>query len=300
MECGVLLIAGGAINSAESSIFNKFIEAANKSTAKSSDRKTAKFAVFSADNGGAYTQRVLELLPKDTVVFDGNIDDLDGVTGCWLTDGSKRALIKAFADAEVARRVKRIYENGGVVGGSSAGAAVMSNVMIAGGTSRSALYEIASWGYDDYSPETSDRLRITKGAGIFPVGVIDRHFDAKCRFFRLVEAVVLTRDKRGGVGFGISEDTALLYDGKTGGFSIIGEREVYIVDCSAATRLGVLGEYTYTGIKVGVMNEKDSYFSHDMVINAVNGITKSVDNYEKRYSKTSDPRYAMLDMMPIK
>jgi cyanophycinase len=261
---GSLIIAGGAIGASEREIYSEFISAAGG--------KAAKLAVFPADNVGEYTRKVcaalhnLGVLPENIVIFDGDTAGLDGVTGCWLTDGSKRALLKVFLNkdgtyTDIRERLKHIYENGGVIGGSSAGAAVMSEVMIAGGDDESALNHFASWGYDDYCDETANRLRITKGIGIFPAGVIDRHFDVKPRYFRLTEAVMLTRDRTSNLGFGISEDTAVYYDGKTGKLGVIGRGSVSVIDCSAALRLGEPGSYIYSGVKHEKIFKGDVYFS---------------------------------------
>jgi cyanophycinase len=202
---------------------------------------------------------------ENIVVYDGNGGTtLDGVTGCWLTEGSKRRLLQMFVCddgtyTETRELVRHIYESGGAVGGSSAGAAVMGDVMVAGGDSHSALNYNAEWGYDGYSDLTKNRLRITKGAGIFPAGPIDRHFNVKPRFFRLVEAVMLTRDINNAEGFGIFEDTALIYDGPSQVISVIGCGAVYMVDCFAAVRLGEPGAYKYTGIKTAKLYESDTY-----------------------------------------
>jgi len=158
---------------------------------------------------------------------------------------------------------RRIYENGGVIGGCGAGAAIMSEVMICGGETGTALNAPISWGYDDLNEETGSMLRISKGLGYFPAGVIDQHWDARPRFFRLVEAVTVTRDRKSNMGFGVSEDTALIYDGATGKITVAGSGAVYIVDCRDTMRMGELGAYAYTGVKLGMINENSSFDTHN-------------------------------------
>lgn len=119
----------------------------------------------------------------------GDNDDLlqmlDGVTGFWFIGGDQYYLYKGFIrkdgmDTKILESMKNIYSNGGVIGGSSAGAAIMSSVMIASGNNKNALSGLAKHGYEDYS-EDHTHLRLVKGLGFFPEGVVDQHVDARPR-----------------------------------------------------------------------------------------------------------------------
>jgi len=82
-----------------------------------------------------------------------------------------------------------LLRRGGVVGGSSAGAAIMTRVMISGGNP---------------VPNTAE------GFGFLPGSVVDQHFLRRNRVNRLLN--VLQRNP-GLVGFGIDEGTAIIASG---------------------------------------------------------------------------------------
>ena len=86
-----------------------------------------------------------------------------------------------------------------MIGGTSAGAAVMSNVMIAGGHER----PVMGHGFD-----------------LIPGAVIDQHFVKRNRIRRLQSALQLHPEL---VGFGIDEGTALIYGVQSGRFRVLGQ-----------------------------------------------------------------------------
>jgi cyanophycinase len=126
-------------------------------------------------------------------------------TGVWLGGGDQLKLAATYAGTEVERQLKALVERGGVVGGSSAGAAVMSKVMISRGR-RSA---VEAHGFD-----------------LLPGAVIDQHFLKRNRFQRM-SGVLNGHPEL--VGFGIDEHTALVVRLPSGKVSVIGES--YVVAC---------------------------------------------------------------------
>src|SRR5207245_11196797 len=55
---------------------------------------------------------------------------LDCATGVWIGGGSQSRLWDLFGDTEVVPAIHRILARGGVVAGTSSGAAIMSDAMI--------------------------------------------------------------------------------------------------------------------------------------------------------------------------
>jgi cyanophycinase len=126
-------------------------------------------------------------------------------TGVWLGGGDQLKLAATYAGTEVERQLKALIDRGGVVGGSSAGAAVMSKVMISRGR-RSA---VEADGFD-----------------LLPGAVIDQHFLKRNRFQRM-SGVLSGHPEL--VGFGIDEHTALVVRLPSGKVSVIGES--YVIAC---------------------------------------------------------------------
>jgi len=117
------------------------------------------------------------------------------------------------------------YQSGAVVSGSSAGAAIMSDPMIAGGNSEEAL----RWGVT--SREEGEGVWLTEGLGFLESGLVDQHFLARGRWARLLVGILgLERDR---FGLGIDENTALVVEGDSAW--VVGESGVLILDARVAT-----------------------------------------------------------------
>lgn len=191
---------------------------------------------------------------------------LQGVTGAWFTGGDQYYTHKAFVrkggtDTRALEYLKKIYEGGGVIGGTSAGAAIMSEVMIASGDNATALSSPILYGYDGYddSDENSTpNLRIARGLGFFTDGIIDQHFDKRPRLFRLIRSLTDFGSKLD-MGYGVSEDTAMIYDNETKNITVLGRGAVYIIDCSNAEKSKDFDSVTVKNVVINVIKEGDLY-----------------------------------------
>lgn len=104
-----------------------------------------------------------------------------------------------------------------VIAGTSAGAMMMADEMIAGGSSKEALLKGA--------------VTMSKGLGLIPNLVIDTHFIKRGRFGRLAEAVAIHPKI---LGIGLAEDTGIVIK-NCNEFKIIGSGMVIIMDASHLT-----------------------------------------------------------------
>ncbi|MGC8489798.1 MAG: cyanophycinase, partial [Clostridia bacterium] len=110
-------------------------------------------------------------------------DDPDGVheradwwpevTGIFFGGGDQARLVSGIG--LLYTRVVSRWEAGAVVGGSSAGAAALSRVMLAGGSARSPLNAV--------------NLQFADGLGFWPEVIVDQHFSERRRLPRLLAAV---------------------------------------------------------------------------------------------------------------
>ncbi len=114
------------------------------------------------------------------------VASLKQATGVWFGGGSQSRIAEAYLGTLVEKELYGVLERGGVIGGSSAGAAIQSRVMIAGG---------------------NPVARVERGFGFLPGAVIDQHFLARERQERLKGVL---KDRPDLVGFGIDEGTALI------------------------------------------------------------------------------------------
>lgn len=152
------------------------------------------------------------------------VAQLEACSGYWFVGGQQSRIIATLAPGgrptPALDAIRRRHQEGAVVAGTSAGAAIMSNHMIAGGSSEEALSEGIRQEPD------GDGVAITEGLGFFPTGVVDQHFLARGRIGRLMVAVLERRDIA--VGFGIDENTAMVVDGAEA--RVVGASGVIVVD----------------------------------------------------------------------
>jgi cyanophycinase len=133
------------------------------------------------------------------------VEPIRHATGVWISGGKQSQLARVYSGTLVARELYALVERGGVVGGTSAGAACQSRVMIVRG-----------------------KIHDKEGLGLIPGVIIDQHFLARDRRTRLFEALALHPHL---VGLGVDEGTALVVQGRT--LRCLGDSTVTI--CMAAT-----------------------------------------------------------------
>lgn len=121
---------------------------------------------------------------------DAFVEPLHRATGVWLGGGKQSRLASIYVGTAVERELYALLARGGVIGGTSAGAAVQSRIMIARG-----------------NPEAELEL----GFDLLPNSVVDQHFLARNRGPRLARVV---QEYSGLIGFGVDEQTALVVAGR--------------------------------------------------------------------------------------
>lgn len=146
----------------------------------------------------------------------------------YFTGGNQILITEALApggvETPLLAAIRAVHAAGGLVAGSSAGAAMMSETMIVGGTS----LEATTFGVVS-DPDESGML-LGRGLGFFRWGIVDQHFIKRGRFGRLLTALVESGVER---GFGIDENTALFVDGTKA--HVVGEYGVFVLDMAEAT-----------------------------------------------------------------
>jgi len=142
--------------------------------------------------------------------------------GLWFTGGDQSRVTAVLKPANRSTRTAclaacfTVLNRDGVIGGTSAGAAIMSNPMIAGGQSPGR----PSLAADD----DNTHVRLSPGLGFLKTAMTDQHFLQRGRMGRLIDALQEFGDQS---GFGISENCALVITPSTySPFEPIGDRAV--------------------------------------------------------------------------
>jgi len=188
---------------------------------------------------------------------------LKGYNAVFFVGGDQFRYIQTLLDKDkndspVLKVVRKILDNGGIIAGTSAGAAIMSNPMIGNGNSFEAMLHgiIDGRTVQIDQDNIQDRMLITNGIGFLKYGITDQHFMERGRIGRLVAACISTGVT---IGYGISEDSALILVGGDQ-LEVIGERGVIIIDTSAAQVHSTFGKIPHiTNIKLHYIEEGDRY-----------------------------------------
>jgi cyanophycinase len=131
-------------------------------------------------------------------------------TAVWIGGGQQARVADAYLGTAVEKEIYALLKRGGTVGGTSAGAAVMSRLMIASG---------------------NPQARTARGFDLLPGAVVDQHFLKRDRKARLLGVL----EKHPGlVGLGIDEGTALVVRGRS--MQVVGDSTVTVCLAKSADR----------------------------------------------------------------
>lgn len=130
----------------------------------------------------------------------------------FFTGGDQLKITNELGGTAVADEILKLYQGGGLIAGTSAGASVMSETMLVAGPGATSV-------------RVRTELRMAPGLGFVKDVIIDQHFAERGRISRLIGAI--SHNPRY-LGVGIDEDTAVIMQGKS--FRVMGKGSVYIVD----------------------------------------------------------------------
>ena len=137
---------------------------------------------------------------------------VEGADGIFLGGGDQVHLVATIAGSRVGNAIRDAYRRGAIVCGTSAGAAALTETILAGG-------EV------DETGKHSD-MHIGPGLGLLGFrAMIDTHFAQRRRLHRLFVAIAANPDL---MGLGIDEDTAFVVQGHLG--EVVGKGGVTFVD----------------------------------------------------------------------
>lgn len=167
------------------------------------------------------------LFTRETADNDSNLKKMDWANAVFFLGGDQSDLTRDMLGTKLLQKVYDIYNNGGVVGGSSAGAAVMSEVMITGNEllnkdSTSAFISIQK-----------GNIETAKGFGFIKSAIIDQHFLKRKRHNRLI---TLMCEHPNLLGIAIDESTGIVVNPDET-FEVIGNNQVLVYDPTEAKNI---------------------------------------------------------------
>jgi len=163
---------------------------------------------------------------------------IEAATLIWIPGGDQNRFMKAIEGTRLDEVIRARYRAGAVVGGTSAGAAVLSESMITGEADLASL--------------ASGKTVLAKGLALWPDALVDQHFLKRQRNNRLLSAVL---DHPKLVGVGIDEGTAAIL--RNGRIEVVGRSAVVVFDARDAKveKTPPGGPVAATGVKTSVLRE---------------------------------------------
>lgn len=140
------------------------------------------------------------------------LEQLKNARGVFFTGGDQNRITEVLKDAEILDALKKRYTDGVVFSGTSAGTAIMSEIMITG--------------EGDFKVVDGKKVETKKGLGLLTNAIVDQHFIARQRQNRLLGLVLENPNL---LGIGIDEDTAFIVKDNRYG-EVLGNSQVMIFD----------------------------------------------------------------------
>jgi cyanophycinase len=215
----VIPIGGAEERTSSAKVLKKFIRLCGGKKARIVIIPTASNL---ADTGDKYIEIFAKLGVVDAISLTINerseasrkdyLEVLENATGIFITGGNQLRLSTILGGTEVAKKIRRLNAQGVHVAGTSAGAAIMPEHMIAGGSTGSI--------------PSADGVNLAPGLGLTNALLIDQHFSQRDRLGRLLTAISYNPYM---LGVGIDEDTAIFIDADQN-FEVVGSGAVTVID----------------------------------------------------------------------
>ena len=242
---GHLVLIGGG--SKPRMVLRTFVELAGGSDAPiiviptaSGDPDTGEYyEKLFVDEVGCTHVTALPIKTREDAASPEYVSMIDSAGGVFFSGGDQNKILAALAGTAVGSAISRLYWQGKVIGGTSAGTACQSDPMITG--------------EGDFSVIEADNIELKPGLGFFPEIIIDQHFVARRRQNRLI-STVLEHPER--LGIGVDEATAVwLKPNLT--FQVLGRGWVFVYDAlDSKVQRSAPRKGEEQGKKLGVTNLK--------------------------------------------
>ncbi|MEM6625441.1 MAG: cyanophycinase [Pseudomonadota bacterium] len=187
-------------------------------------------------------------------------DLLSTAAAIWFTGGDQSRIADLLGTRDAPRNglqaVDQACGAGAPIGGTSAGAAIMSHPMLTGGSTLAALS-------GETDPDAG-ALTMGSGLGFFPHGLVDQHFGERARLGRLTLATLRQDNSSRALGFGVDENTAMIVNADSE-LKVLGAGNVTIVNASGADASNVAPEtpISLKGVMLHVLGSGDTFNALD-------------------------------------
>jgi cyanophycinase len=199
---------------------------------------------------GVKNVSVLPLTSRAEADSEAAIETLTDATGVFFTGGNQLRLSTTLGGTKVATTVRRLNARGVHIAGTSAGAAFVSEHMIAFGREGATPY--------------AGQVTLSPGLGLTNRIIVDQHFRQRDRLGRLLTALAYNPFA---IGVGLDEDTAA-FIGPNNELHVIGNGAITIVDVgdlefSSMASVDEGDPVQLIGIRLHILTEGGKYHLHE-------------------------------------
>lgn len=259
---GHLLLIGGGLDDDNKPVYERFIALASKGLKPGEPPRILIATAASADQEAGVKGKTesiraycpsakIDAIRRETPTVE-TVALIDQCTAMFFTGGDQKRITTRYltsegADTPESAAMRRLLARGGVIAGTSAGDAMMSDPMFFTGRSAEALgirsTRTAKAADDDAPTDSNDKRteiplgpQIGKGMGFLPWAVADSHFFERHRFGRLVAALEQSGKR---LGIGVGEDACTEINLATGEAIGISVADSLLVDVATLEREGL-------------------------------------------------------------
>ena len=166
---------------------------------------------------GCTNVEVLDIKSREDAARSDWADVVANARGIFFSGGDQSRITRALLDTPVGAAIAVAFARGAVIGGTSAGTACQSALMITGN--------------GDFTVIRANSVELVRGLGLIRGVIVDQHSIARRRSNRLTSVILEHPDL---LGVGIDEDTAV-WVRPDGTFEVMGAGSVLVLDASNAT-----------------------------------------------------------------
>ena len=176
------------------------------------------------------------------------LDSLRKAKLIYISGGDQDRFMQVVKNTPIAEAIHENYKNGGVIAGTSAGAAVMSKKMITGTEKKHPEY------HSTFRHLEEDNLELKEGLGLLEGVIIDQHFVRRSRYNRLLSAIIESPELK---GIGIDESTAILVRGNKA--EVVGDSQVIVFSNPKMSKKSSEGKLAAEGLQLDIYLDGDTF-----------------------------------------
>ncbi len=159
----------------------------------------------------------------------------------YISGGDQTRFMDIVRGSKIEDAIREAYRNGAMIAGTSAGAAVMSEIMITGNQLKYPEYS------STFATIEQGNLETSRGLGLLTTAIVDQHFLARSRHNRLITAILEFPTM---LGIGIDESTAILVKGNHA--EVIGVSQVLVYSNAKKSARLKNGKFGAQGLRLSI------------------------------------------------